>query len=147
MTLLRVYNQNGHKPSNEMTGYRFSDLMHDFFGDTVETGFSTPKVNIAEDTENYTIMMALPGVKKSELSINVDKDVLTISRSGEEVGEEERNYTRREFDYGRFERSFNLPETVNVDKIKASVENGILEVVLPKKDEAIDRGPVQIKIS
>jgi HSP20 family protein len=146
MTLLRVYNSNGHETANRNSDYRFSDIMRDFFNEDVLSGYSRPKVNIAEENESYTLYMALPGIEKSEIAINFENDVLTISRKVEE-SRENRNFTRKEFDFGSFERSFNLPETVNVEKIDASMENGILKVVLPKKDEAIDRGPVSIKIS
>ncbi|HYW94542.1 MAG TPA: Hsp20/alpha crystallin family protein [Bacteroidales bacterium] len=147
MTLLRVYNNNGHEAANASSDYRFSDIMHDFFGDTGVRNFSTPRVNVMEDNESFTILMALPGVEKSELSINIDKDVLVISRKKDEESNAQVNYTRREFDFGSFERSFDLPEDINVEKINASMENGILTVYLPKKDEAVDRGPVQISIS
>ena len=146
MTLLRVYNSNGHETAKRNSDYRFSDLMHDYFGDDMLRGYSAPKVNITEENESFTLWMALPGVEKSEISIHVEKDVLTISRKSAE-NEEQRNFTRREFDFGSFERSFSLPESIHVEKIDATMENGMLKVVLPKRDEAIDRGPVTIKIS
>ncbi len=147
MTLLRVYNGNGHDVSTATPEYRYSNLMQDFFGENVGWNYSSPKVNITEDNSSFTIFMALPGVQKSEVDINVEKDRLTVSRRTEKDQNETLNYSRREFDYGSFERSFNLPEVIHVEKIEASMENGILKLVLPKIEEAIDKGPVQIKIS
>ena len=146
MALLKVYN-NGHEASNASSGYRFTDLMNDFFGENAPRMYSSPRVNIAEGNDSFTIFMAVPGVEKSEISLNVEKDVMTISRKKEIEKEEKVNFTRREYSFGSFERSFNLPEDIDVEKIGASMENGILKIVLPKKDEAIDRGPVTIKIS
>lgn len=149
MTLLNVYRSNGHqKPATNGTT-RYSDIMRDFFGENYplnHTGFTKPRVNIMEEKEGYRILMALPGLKKPDLSIELDQDILTISRVKPDE-EETTRFTRREFDYSRFERSFNLPEDINQDKIKASMENGILEIYLPRREEAIDKGPRNIRIS
>lgn len=145
MTLLRVYNSNGHEVPNRASDYRFSDLMRDFFGETEAS--STPKVNILEENERFTLFMALPGVEKSDVNIHVEKDVLSVSRKPSEGGEASQSFSRREFDYRAFERTFNLPEMIDTEKIEASMENGILKIELPKRDEAIDRGPVKVSIS
>jgi HSP20 family protein len=146
MTVLRLYQKNGH-PVRRENEYRFSDMMNDFFGDNYGNGHYSPRVNVYEKEDHFELNLALPGVKKNEISIDVDNDILKISSRNNNEAKHEVNYTRKEFDYSNFERSFNLPDTVNVDGIKAKMENGVLTITLPKRDDAIDKGPREIKIS
>ncbi len=147
MTLLRVYKKNG-IPVRDENSYRYSDIFNDFFGEENSyADYSTPKVNVRENKEFYELEVALPGVSKEDVQIDVDKNLLNISEKEKEVSSEEITYNRREFDFSRFQRSFRLPETIATEKIKAKMENGILSLQLPKKEEAIDRGPKEIKIS
>ena len=96
---------------------------------------------------SYTIEVAAPGLEKKDFRIDLDNDVLTISSEREEKHEENRDqYTRREFGYESFSRSFNLPELVDVEKINASHKNGILFVNIPKKEEAKVKPARQIAI-
>lgn len=112
------------------------------------TGITLPKVNIKETDEAYIVEMAVPGLKKSDFQIDIDNQLLSISTESKEESEhKEENYTRREFGYSSFKRTFNLPETVNDDKINASYENGILNIHLPKKEEAKRKPSRSIKIS
>ena len=102
--------------------------------------FSIPAVNIQEKNTNFVIELAVPGMKKEQFAIEVEDNTLQISSilENQEVSEEakdETHYTRKEFSYQRFSRSFTLPETVNVDEIKAAYEDGILRVTLPKIEE------------
>ncbi|WP_304236509.1 Hsp20/alpha crystallin family protein [Jiulongibacter sediminis] len=123
----------------------FSDV--DFFADNRSTGLSVPAVNVKEDADGFTIELAAPGLKKEDFKINVDEKTLTISsevNTGET--EEKENYTRREFSYNSFTRSFRLPKTVNIDKVEASHENGVLHLVLPKKEEAKPKEPRLITV-
>ena len=109
--------------------------------------YNRPAANIIDNEKDFTIELAVPGMKKDEFSINLDKDVLTIAmeRKDEEV-KEEKNFTRREFRYDGFSRSFSLPEIVDQENIKADYKNGVLSVVLPKSEEAKIKGR-EIKIS
>ena len=111
-------------------------------------GISLPKVNIKEVADAFIVEMAVPGLKKSDFNINLENKILSISA---EIKEEQENfgeeYTRREFGYSSFKRTFTLPETVNDNKINASYNEGILNVHLPKKEEAKQKPPVTIKIS
>ena len=105
--------------------------------------FSNPAVNIKENFTNFVIEMAVPGLKKENIAIEIEKDVLTVSSkvtSSEEKTEEKEGtrYTRKEFNYHSFKRSFTLPETVNKDSIKGSYQDGILSIQLPKMEEAKD---------
>ena len=93
-----------------------------------------PKVNIIEDNNEYKIELAVPGFEKNDFNIEVDDDVLSISL------EKEMNatttYNKREFNFGSFKRSFNLPESANSAKISANYKSGILNILVPKKEEA-----------
>ncbi len=96
---------------------------------------STPAVNVKEDDKAFNIEMAVPGFEKKDIKIEVEEDVLNISSElKEEKKEEKDNFTRREFNYSSFKRSFNLPEDVEAGKIEAKQENGILSINIPKKE-------------
>lgn len=111
-------------------------------------GITLPKVNIRETKDAYYVDMAVPGMKKSDFHIDLDNQLLSISTEITEKNEEGKdNYTRREFGYSSFKRSFTLPETIKEEKIKAEYSNGILSIHLPKKEEAIQKPPRSIKIS
>lgn len=97
---------------------------------------TTPAVNIAEFDKEYKIEVAAPGLEKGDFEVKVDNNVLTISAHKEEMKEEKGKYTRKEFGYYEFSRSFTLPDTVDPSKIGAKYENGVLFVSLPKKPEA-----------
>ena len=112
------------------------------------TGISLPKVNIKEESEAYIVEMAVPGLKKSDFNIDIDNKTLSISAELEEDSQkEEDGYTRREFGYSSFKRTFTLPETVDDEKIEAKYNEGILFVTLPKREEAKQKPPRNIEIS
>jgi HSP20 family protein len=98
---------------------------------------NVPAVNITDTPEAYNLSLAVPGLTKSDFKIDVEGNMLTISSEKEENKEEkESRYTRKEYSYSSFSRSFSLPEEVNSEKIDAVYENGVLKVTLPKKEEA-----------
>lgn len=98
---------------------------------------SVPAVNITENKDNYEVALAIPGVKKSDLKIDVQGNMLTISSEKEETKEEkEKRFTRKEYNYSSFSRSFTLPDEVKQEKIEARYEDGILKLTLPRKEEA-----------
>ncbi|MFS4416619.1 Hsp20/alpha crystallin family protein [Maribacter sp. 2307ULW6-5] len=118
------------------------------FTSNFNMGMTLPKVNIRETKDAYFVDMAVPGLQKSDFQIHLDNQVLSISTELEEDKEEEGvNYTRREFGYASFKRSFSLPETVNEGAIKAEYVNGVLSIHLPKKEEAKQKPARTIKIS
>jgi HSP20 family protein len=143
MTLLRRTN----------SGYpTFSNLLEDIFS-TVDTGSSfrsensLPAVNIAENNDEFKIEFAAPGLSKKEFQINLDNNVLTVSSEKEVKNDESNeNYTRREFNYTSFQRSFTLPDSANGDKIKAEYNEGILTIEIPKREEAKIKPVREIKI-
>ncbi len=104
----------------------------------------TPRVDVREKKDHYLIEADLPGVNKEDIKLEAIKGVLTISgeRKSEEK-EEENGYTRIERHYGKFERSFTLPENIKAEKIDAEYKDGTLKVKLPKQEE---QKPKQIGI-
>ena len=118
-----------------------NELMEDFdrnlFSRQNGRQMMTPAVNIRENEEGFVLEMAAPGMQKSDFKINLDNNVLTLSSEKQEEKEESNErYSRREFNYSSFTRSFSLPKTINLDKIKADYKDGILSVSLPKREEA-----------
>jgi HSP20 family protein len=122
----------------------------DWFVKPNNLGFGTglPAVNIQENDNEFHLELAVPGMKKSDFKIDVDNNVLTIS-SEERTEDEstEANYTRREFYYNNFRRSFTLPETVDSDKIAAEYTDGVLAILIPKKEEAKPKPAKTIQIA
>jgi len=110
-------------------------------------GSTIPSANIKETDENFQIELAAPGLKKEDIKIDLDQDVLTISsEQKEEKTEEKDNYTRREFNYSSFSRSFYLPEIADTDKISAEYKDGVLNILIPKKESAIKKPQKRIEI-
>ncbi len=104
-----------------------------FFDDRFDNG-GIPAVNVSDNEKEYNIEIAAPGMKKEDFKVNVESGVLNISAKREESEEEEgKNYTRREFSYNSFSRSFTLPENANQEDIRAKYENGLLKLTLAKK--------------
>ncbi|WP_242119471.1 Hsp20/alpha crystallin family protein [Aestuariivivens sediminicola] len=118
------------------------------FSSNFNTGISMPKVNIKEVSDAFIVEMAVPGLKKSDFDINLDNNLLSISAEIKQDNDnKDEDYTRREFGYASFKRTFTLPETVNDSKINAHYNEGILSVHLPKKEEAKQKPSRSIKIS
>ena len=113
------------------------------------TNTTLPAVNIKEFTDRFEVDLAAPGLDKKDFKIELNNDQLTISsekRKEKEINKDEQ-FTRREFSYQAFSRSFTLPNTVHSDKISAKYENGILKISIPKRDEAKPKPIHQISIS
>lgn len=105
----------------------------------MQAGLTVPAVNIKETPEQYEIEMAAAGMKKEDFNINLERNVIMISSEKSNESSEtapNHNYTRKEFNYSSFSRSFTLPEAANREDIKATYVDGVLTVVIPKKDEA-----------
>ncbi len=116
----------------------WSDVMDRFFenDNRLDYGYSSPKTNILETEDSYKIEMLVPGVSKSDVKIELENDVLTISKSVKQDEEENTTYRLREFVNGTFERRFSMPDNVNAENIKADYNNGILTLTIAKKEEA-----------
>ncbi len=116
-------------------------LTTDWLGGIAETNKinrNVPAVNIRETDSGFTLDLAAPGLVKENFNIELDNDVLTISSqvSSEKEDNSDNKYTRKEFSYSTFKRTFTVPETVNGNEIEASYNSGILSITLPKKEEA-----------
>lgn len=117
-----------------------------FFSDGAD--YSVPAVNIKENDKNFEIEVAAPGLNKGDFKINIEKNILTVSSEKEVKEETEKdNFMRKEFGYNSFTRSFSIPESIDLEKIKASHKNGILKIELPKQEEAKLNSKREIKIS
>ena len=134
----------------------FPSLIDEFFSGDVLPGFfldfdkrlATPAVNIIESKEDYRIEVAAPGLDKSDFKINIENNVLTISAEKEEKQEEkDESFVRREFNYASFSRSFALPESMDTEKINAKHKDGVLNVIIPTKEEAKQKPARTTKIS
>ncbi len=109
---------------------------------------SMPAVNIREDEKNYVLDLAIPGIDKKDLKIDINEDVLTISSETKNESEESGDgYKRKEFSYSTFCRSFYVPENVTREKIEANYKDGILSVALPKMEEEKSKINRKIEIS
>jgi HSP20 family protein len=109
---------------------------------------SMPSVNIREDEKFYNLELAVPGMDKKDLKIDINEDVLTISSEAKNETEENREgYKRKEFSYSSFCRSFYIPENVNKEKIEANYKDGILTVGLPKQEVEKNKLSRQVSIS
>jgi HSP20 family protein len=126
-----------------------SNLFDDeFFPVLTNRTSSMPAVNIKESDKDFILELAVPGIDKKDLKIDINDDVVTISSESRSEKEEDNDgYKRKEFSYSTFCRSFYLPENVNRDKIQASYKDGILKVELPKQEEEKNKISKQIKIS
>lgn len=121
----------------------FNDILNHDWNDLSLRNYSQsnttlPSVNIKESENNFEVEMAAPGMDKKDFKIEVEKGVLSISSEVQTDNQEKESehFTRREFSYQSFCRSFSLPTSVDSDKIFAKYENGILKVVIPKREEA-----------
>jgi HSP20 family protein len=107
-----------------------------------------PAVNIKESETDFKLELFAPGLKKEDFNIEIDQQTLSISSEKQtEFEENKEQYSRKEFSFTSFKRTFNLPETVNFDAIEANYENGILNLTLPKKEEALPKPKRMIEIA
>lgn len=134
MTLVR------YRYNNPMT-----DIFNTFFNEGVENNNEertlTPKANIEESEDRYTIALAMPGVDKKDISMNVEGSELIIKATRQEEAKE---YYMKEFEVANYERRFELPETIDDEKIEATFKNGVLSVELPFKEEVHKKKEIAI---
>ena len=129
---------------------RFTSLINDDFDRIFQSMFNdTPSLqgfrvncDVEETKDHYLLSFDMPGIRKEDLDVHVDGNVLTVSgerKSEFHSDESERNFLKSERSHGSFHRSFTLPRNVNVSEIDANYENGVLELVLPKSEESKGR--------
>ncbi len=142
-----------HSPRYNANRVLVDELFNNFFNndyheDYVKNNATKPATNIFETEKEFKIELLVPGVTKDDLSLVQKDNLLTIKvEKKEEEKHEEYKYARREFGAYNFEKQYRLPKTIDAENITAKFENGILNVLLPKKEEALEKAPVQIKIS
>lgn len=126
-----------------------SFLRNDYHENYLKNCNSQPATNVFETEKNFKIELFLPGFAKEDVQMNFHKNVLTIKvdKKEDENKNEEYKYAHREFGTFSFEKQFKIPNSVNTENIDAKFENGVLNIVLPKKEEALEKAPVDIKIS
>ena len=137
----------------------FTGLFNDFFTKDLwnlglehnsHTGTTIPAVNIRENSENFFVEMAAPGMKKNDFKLELNGNTLTITseKSVEDETKDDERFTRKEFSYQSFSRVFTLPnDVVDANRIEAKYEDGLLHLVIPKKEEAKQKGPRVIQIN
>ncbi len=157
MSLVKT-TKNGNGNNGNTLPSIFSDFFDTdrFFNDDLFPAFrrfpslSVPAANITENGKSFKIEMAIPGMDKKDIKVAVEDNIITISAEKEtetDRKEDDEKYTRHEFSYNSFSRSFQLPQTVKADQIEAKCENGVLKLTLPKKEEAISKAKKEIRIS
>ena len=151
MSIIRRNNQFPSMSTTSLFDDLFSrDLLNWGLNNNSVTNTTIPAVNIKENKDSFDVELAAPGMRKEDFKVELDGNQLTISsehRTEEEPSDNSR-YTKREFSYQSFQRTFQLPkDVVDADKIEARYENGLLHLVIPKKEEAKQKPPRMIKIS
>jgi HSP20 family protein len=135
MTLVKF----GKEQKNSLVNPFFNDvysLLNDsFLNEKLAT--RTPAVNIAENDNQFEVELAVPGLSKEDFKINLDKNVLSVSADKKtETVDENKKFTKREYSFNSFSRSFTLPESADQSKIEADYSAGILKLIIAKKEEA-----------
>ncbi|MGB4776523.1 MAG: Hsp20/alpha crystallin family protein [Daejeonella sp.] len=137
MTLVKFSNANKGNALGPLFNDVFESLFNtdSFLSDRIIS--RVPAVNIAETDKEYQIELAVPGMKREDFKLSLDKNLLTISvEQKSETNGDAKRYNRREYSYSSFVRSFTLPEAANYDHIDAEYTDGILKISVPKKGEA-----------
>ena len=136
MTLVKFNNNKG--ANALLPGFNdvFESIFNDtFFNDRMIT--RVPAVNMSETADYFQVDLAVPGLKKQDFKISLNRNVLNIGVELQaQNNEEEKRYAKREFSYSSFVRSFTLPEQADHNRIEAFYEDGILKVEIAKKEEA-----------
>jgi HSP20 family protein len=137
MTLVK-FNSDNNKRNGLMPG--FSDVFDSIFNDTFFSDrmvSRVPAANISETQDHFHVELAAPGLKKDDFKLNLDRNVLSISvEQRTENSKEEKNYSKREYSYNSFVRSFTLPESADQNQIQATYADGVLSIDIAKKEEA-----------
>jgi HSP20 family protein len=141
---------NNSRPMTNLFDDFFSrDLWSYGLANNSTTNTTIPAVNIKETAENFEVSMAAPGMRKEDFRVELEGNQLTISSEFENQQEQKEGerYTRREFSYQSFQRSFTLPRNVvDVEHIEATYNDGVLRLLIPKREEAKQKPPRTIEI-
>ena len=151
MTLVKLKRPTG---TNYVTSPFFPSNVNEIFDNfftnkwnTEERANFVPATNIVENEKDFRIEISAPGFTKTYIKVAVENETLIVTgEHKEEKNETKENYTRKEFNYGSFTRSFTLPENINTETLEAKYENGILSIVLPKRTEEKVKAVKEVKI-
>lgn len=135
-----MYNSKFNPVHNTQSLTKWVDtLFNTTLADVIGNDFTVthPSVNIVDQDNHFLMELAAPGLEKSDFNIAIENDnlVISVEKKSEKEETEKGKFTRREFNYSAFKRSFYLDEKINREGISASYENGVLRITLPKKDE------------
>jgi len=150
MNLVRFHNPEFSVNRNLVDELFSNFLRNDYHENYLDNCGNQPATNVFETEKDFRIELLLPGFPKEDVQINYHKNLLTIKVDKEEAKDEnaeEYKYAHREFGSFNFEKNFKVPNTVDAENINAKFENGVLRLVLPKKEEAVEKAPVEIKIA
>jgi len=135
------------RPNTDLNSKRFSDILDEFFNDSLRyrNDSFVPNVDISESDKTFEVSVALPGMSKEDINVDLDNGRLTISGERKFDSEENgKNYHRVESGYGAFSRSFQLPDSIDENSVAAKYENGVLNITINKSEEKVKK---QIKIA
>lgn len=149
MSLVRFYSPRYSVNRNLVNEMLNSFLTSDHHENYVHNCKCQPATNVFETETDFRIELLLPGFAKEDVQISYHKNLLTVKVDKPEQSEKSENYkyAHREFGMYNFEKQFQVPDSVKVDNIDAKFENGVLYLLLPKKEEALEKAPVDIKVS
>ncbi len=137
MTLIRTV-----RPETDRMEKRFSDMLDDFFNDAVTTrrdGF-VPRIDMSETEDTYEVFVQIPGMKKDDISVDLENGVLTVSGERNFKNEEKgKRFHRVETQFGAFSRSIELPDNIDPESINAKYTDGILEISVNKSEESLKK--------
>ena len=147
-TVTRAHRKNNRSRNHSFFAPSFGNIINEILNSPLHEvvndrpkRYSYPPANVIKEENKYILSIALPGVSKKDVSINIEKNKLTIKSNVEE--NTEIKYRLREFNYAKFERTFTLSDDADIDNISAKFEKGILSITIPTIEEA---GPTEIKI-
>lgn len=135
------------RPSTDLHSKRFSDILDEFFNESLnyKNDSFMPSVDISETENNFEVSVALPGMNKDDINVDLENGRLTVSGERKFENEENgKNFHRVESSFGSFSRSFQLPDTIEEDSVVAKYQDGILNITIDKSEEKVKK---QIKIS
>ena len=150
MNLVRFYNPR-YSVNRNLVNEMFNNAMtNDYHESYLQNAKRQPATNVFETETDFRIELLLPGFSKEDVQINYHQNLLTVKvdkPESESNNTEGFKYARREFGLFNFEKQFQVPNAVKVESIDAKFENGVLSLVLPKKEEALEKSPIDIKVS
>ncbi len=135
------------RPTMDLHSKQFSDVLDELFNDSLNYRKDSfmPSVDISETDTNFEVSVALPGIKKDDIQVDLENGELSISGERKFENEEEgKNYHRVETGFGTFNRSFQLPDSVDEESVVATYQNGVLNIMINKSEQKVKK---QIKIS